>query len=68
VPKRIKSAGYKANGLSYEAFLNPDGTLAVLALNESSADIRVSFQGPKKGFRFTLPAQSITSLRWNENE
>ena len=66
--KRIKSSGYKANGLSYEAFLNPDGTLAVLALNESSADIRVSFQGPKKGFRFTLPAQSITSLRWNENE
>jgi glucosylceramidase len=66
--KRIKSSGYTANGLSYEAFQNPDGSFAVLALNKSGEDIQVSFQGPNKGFRFTIPATSITSLRWSESE
>jgi len=66
--KRIKSSGYTANGLTYEAFQNPDGSFAVLALNRSSEDIQVSFQGPNKGFRFTIPATAITSLRWSESE
>lgn len=65
--KRIKSSGYTADGLTYEAFLNPDGSYAVLALNRSGKDISVAFQGPAKGFRFTIPATSIVSLRWSEN-
>jgi glucosylceramidase len=65
--KRIKSSGYTANGLKYEAFLNADGSYAVLALNRSGQDISVAFQGPAKGFRFTIPATSIVSLRWSEN-
>lgn len=64
--KRIKSSGYTANGLSYEAFQNPDGSYAILALNKSNADITVAFEGPSKGFRFTIPAASIASLRWSE--
>lgn len=64
--KRIKSSGYTAAGLTYEAFQNPDGSYAVLALNRSNTDISVAFQGPAKGFRFTIPAASITSLRWSE--
>lgn len=63
---RVKSSGYTADGLVYEAFMNPDGSLAVLAMNKSAEDVTLAFQGPEKGFRFTLPAQSIASLRWNE--
>lgn len=66
--KRIKSSGYTATGLQYEAFQNPDGSYAVLALNKSNEDITVAFQSPEKGFRFTIPAASIASLRWKDTD
>lgn len=65
--KRIKSSGYSADNLTYEAFLNPDGSYAMLILNRSNEEHTVAFEGPAKGFRFTIPAQAIVSLRWSEN-
>lgn len=65
---RIGSSGYSTNGLVYEAFMNPDGSYALLLLNKSSEEISFAVQGVEKGFRFTVPALSIASLRWNETK
>ena len=65
---RIGSSGLTATGLTYSAFQNPDGSYALLALNRKATEQTIAVQGPAKGFRYTIPANSIASFRWSETE
>lgn len=62
---RIGASGYEASGLDYLAFRNPDGSTAVVALNRSDKPQTIAlFENDDKSFKYTIPAQSIASLRW----
>ena len=65
---RIGSSGFTTSGLTYCAFENPDGSYALLALNRNAKEVTIAVQGPSKGFRYTIPANSIASFRWSETE
>lgn len=63
---RIAASGVDKPGLTYLAFRNPDGSYAVLALNESASMIPVTFNSGRHMFKANLPAGSITSMIWND--
>lgn len=44
------------------AFLNPDGSLVVVAQAEQAADIQVSFNGEK--FSYHLPGKGVVTFKW----
>jgi glucosylceramidase len=59
---RIKSDGY--NELRYEAFLNADGSYALVVLNRASAGKTFAVNDGVHSFSYTLPARSAASIRW----
>ncbi|MDF2516562.1 MAG: glucosylceramidase [Sphingobacterium sp.] len=61
---RIGATGYTAEGLVYSAFKNTDGTYAVVLLNESSDNRKITLADGKNHFSYEVPANSIVSYRW----
>ena len=53
-------------GVDMSAFENPDGTLAVVAVNRTEIWQRVIVKGVKKEFTLTLPPRGIASAKWAE--
>ncbi|MBR2006607.1 MAG: glucosylceramidase [Alistipes sp.] len=53
-------------GVEMSAFVNLDGSLAVVAVNRSKEAQEVVVKGTKREFTLTLPAGSIASARWTE--
>ena len=53
-------------GVDMSAFENPDGTLAVVAVNRTEIWQRVIVKGVKKEFTLTLPPRGIASAKWSE--
>lgn len=64
--KRIGTArrSYQAGNLIYSAFLNPDGSKAVVALNAGDTDINVTVSDGNSHFAVTVPAQGVVSTMW----
>lgn len=63
---RIAADGYRATGLSYLAFRNPDGSMAFVALNKGNSEQTVAvYESAERSFRYTIPASTIASFRWN---
>lgn len=63
---RIGTSGYTTDGLSYLWFRNPDGSQAVLFLNESSEQVMVNLVSGKVSVPCKVPAKSIQSVIWTE--
>ena len=63
---RLGTEGYQANGLSYQWYRNPDGSYALLLLNETSADILVNFVAGPYAVPCKVPSKAIQSIRWKE--
>lgn len=63
---RIGNTGYTRAGLTYLTFLNPDGTYAALVLNENSDAQMLSFVGVNHTMSYTIPAQAMVSLLWQD--
>ena len=61
---RIGTKGFTANGLTYTAFKNPDGSYAVVASNSSSGDIKATIDDGSHHFPVTVPARSAVSFSW----
>lgn len=61
---RIGTSGYTSDNLTYQAFLNPDGTHALVALNSDSNDLKLNISDGTNNFIFTIPANAATSFRW----
>lgn len=57
--KRIVLEGTYGNAL---AFVNPDGSVALLAGNQTDAPVPVTVQLGKKSVSFALPAQSVNTI------
>jgi glucosylceramidase len=63
---RIDSTGYGQGGIENVAFRNPDGTIALVAINTGGTQsFRVSHGG--SSFGYTLPAGSMATFTWPGN-
>ena len=63
---RIGTALRSFNGSNvvYAAFLNPDGSKAVVLLNTGDADFNVTISDGTNNFKVMVPAQGVTSSLW----
>ena len=60
----IKTNSYTQTGLTYSAFLNPDGTIGVVLLNENSAAMSVPLSDGAHRMTVTVPGRSVVSCMW----
>jgi glucosylceramidase len=60
----IKTSAYTQTGLTYSAFLNPDGTVSVVMLNENSGAMTVPLSDGTHRLTVTLPGRSVVSCKW----
>ena len=63
---RIGTEGFTAQGLTYLAFLNPDGSYGVLAMNEGSETRQLVFVTEAHSVHVDVPAQSVVSALWKD--
>ena len=63
---RLGTKGYESSGLTYQWYRNPDGSQALLLLNEGSSDAMVNFVTDKYSISCKVPAKAIQSVRWEE--
>ena len=63
---RLGTSGYTPDMVTYQWYRNPDGSYAVIALNEGSAEVRINFVTEKASVPCKLPAKSVFSVTWKE--
>lgn len=62
--KRIGNSGNSVLDFYYSTFVNPDGSYAMILLNDSAAEKTIRVNSGNKSFKVTVPLKSIISLRW----
>ena len=63
---RIATAGYTAEGLTYSAFRNPDGSYAFVLSNGNGNAVSFDVADGKRNFRAEVPPRSAVSYRWKK--
>ena len=63
---RLGTKGFETTGLTYQWYRNPDGSQALLLLNESSSAVLVNFVTDKHSVALKVPAKAIQSVIWEE--
>ena len=63
---RLGTKGYETAGLTYQWYRNPDGSQALLLLNEGSSEVLVNFITGKSSLSCKVPAKAIQSIFWEE--
>jgi len=61
---RIATEGYTDSSLYYSAFLNPDGSYAFVAQNDTDEEKSITLSDGTHTFSYKLPARSVASFRW----
>lgn len=62
--KRIASIGYKATGLYYAAFVNPDASYAAVMQNDTDKPLNITLADGSHTFTFEVSAKSVVSVKW----
>lgn len=63
---RVGTSGYSTTGLQYQWYQNPDGTEALLILNDTSSEVQINVISGKYALPLKVPAMAIQSVIWNE--
>ena len=63
---RLGTQGYTNRGLTYQWYRNPDGSFAVLLLNENAVEAKVVFTTDKHSVACKVPPLAIQSVQWHE--
>ena len=63
---RLGTQGYESAGLTYQWYRNPDGSQALLLLNEGSSVAMVNFVTDRHSLSCKVPAKAIQSILWKE--
>jgi O-glycosyl hydrolase len=61
---KTKDGPYESPGLDDVAFENPDGTIVLLAFNNSRHPIRFAVSWRGRSFRYTLPSAATVTFTW----
>ena len=62
--KRIATTGYKATGLYYAAFVNPDASYAAVMQNDTDKPLNITLADGSHTFTFEVSAKSVVSVKW----
>lgn len=63
---RIGTSGYTAQGITYSAFENPDGTYAFVLLNNTAEAKKITLSDGTHHFTYEVPAKAVASYRWKK--
>ena len=61
---RIDSNTFGSGNVEDVAFKNPDGSIAVLVLNDAQTPSQFSLNWKGKTVSYTLPAQAVATFYW----
>lgn len=61
---RIDASGYAPSGVTYLAFRNPDGSRAVIMVNEGGESRKIVFDDGTRVISTAIPARAVKSLIW----
>ena len=62
--RRIGTTGFTKAGLTYSAFLNPDGSYALVLSNRNSEEVKFTVDDGSHHFPVAVPANGIVTLKW----
>ena len=62
--RRIGTDGYTGENLTYAAFINPDGSRALVLCNSGDTPVSVPVSDGTATFLCSVPAMGVTSCRW----
>lgn len=63
---RIGTKETLKDGLVYSAFMNTDGSYALVLLNKNDSEENITVSDGNKNFVYKVPAKSVVSFRWNK--
>ena len=63
---RIGTSGYTANGLTYSAFENTDGTYAFVLANNTSGTQNITISDANHHFLYAIPVNAVVSYCWKK--
>lgn len=61
---RIGSEGNTESGIIYSAFENTDGTYALVLMNNTSGNKKITVNSGSKKFTYEVPSRGVVSYRW----
>ena len=65
--RMMETSGFSfPSGFQCQMFLNPDGTIGVLMLNDQSSSQQIVFINDRFTVKYNVPAKSLVSLIWQE--
>ncbi|MHC4309088.1 MAG: glycoside hydrolase family 30 protein [Planctomycetota bacterium] len=62
--RRISSTELPGMNIENVAFVNPDGSIVVIALNPNTFRQNVEFRSKGQSFIYNLPGRSVTTFKW----
>ncbi|GAB6928929.1 hypothetical protein JCM10914A_29120 [Paenibacillus sp. JCM 10914] len=62
---RIKSNSFDGGGIENVAFLNPDGSKALIVLNPAKSEREFKVRSGNESFVYSLPAGAVATFTWN---
>lgn len=62
---RIGTSGYSIPGLEYAAFKNTDGSYAMVLLNNTTENQKITLSDNQNHFSYEVPANAVVSYRWS---
>lgn len=62
------SSNSKSDAFNFSAFKNPDGSMALVAVNKSNKPITVEINDGNKVFTHEISRQTVVSFKWNEKK
>ena len=63
---RIGTKGYSEAGVTFSAFENPDGSYAVVLLNDTNENKKIALEDGKNHFSYDVPPYSVVSWLWGK--
>ena len=63
---RIGTYGFSQEGIIYAAFENPDNTYALVLLNNSNDNKKITIEDEAQHFSYDVPSKSVISYIWNK--
>jgi glucosylceramidase len=63
---RIGSEGNAESGIIYSAFENTDGTYALVLMNNTSGNKKITVNSGSKKFTYEVPSRAVVSYRWTK--
>ena len=63
---RLGTKGYTSESVTYQWYRNPDGSYAIILLNEGTTNTIINFVSGKVSLQCYIPARCIQSILWKE--